>query len=319
MVTTSSSDQTKLFSTFNNLYSQLNSNKYPITSSVLKGSDTRLREYLKKISLNQIDEKLLFEIIQLNKLLPLLNSPKVKISDLSLSKWISGRPYRFDEKHDDNARNLFFEADCALRFVKSEIDFKTIDLHYEQIEDECDIVIDEKIIVECKDISAEKRIYERIQKANEQLTIRLQHFKTDAAGIIAIDISQIIQTDIQAFFENELLPTLNKNNLIYKLIDNSSDPEVRQVVYENCIRYFNEQLEKLNITVDQLKNLQISPDIYSIMVQSDMITIIDRNNGENSVESIPIYGRVMTPLENPLYKGKIKFSSNFHKSLQHQF
>lgn len=316
MATTYSADPKNYFSPFINLYDQLNSNNYPIKSKVFE----RLDCYLEKILSNKIDEKLLYEFAQLNKLWLLINSPKVKLSELDLLKWISGRPYRFDANNDDYARNLFFEADFALRFVKSEIDFKCIDLNCEKIEDECDIVIDEKIIVECKNISSEKKILERIKKANKQLTLRLQHIQTDAAGIIAIDITQIIQANVSVFSKEKLFPILEENNLIYKLMDNSADPEVIKIIHKNCSNFFNEQLEKLNITVDTLKNLQISQDIYSIMIQSEIIIIIDKVNERDSVvEELPIFGRVMTVFKNPLYKGKVKFPSNFHKSLQHQF
>lgn len=308
------------FCDFYKLYKQLSSPKYPKTSKILANPDNRLHQYLNKIKTNQLDEKLFFEITQVNKLLPLINSPKVNISDQQLSELIKGRLYRFDEKCNDRPRNLFFEADFALRFVKSSNDFKKVDLNYNKIEDECDIVVNDTIIVECKSINSEKKIRDRILEANAQLTIRLQHLTTDAAGIIAIDISQIIQaTNTDAFFK-ELIQILNKNKLIHKLRDNTSDPEAIKTIYENCNRFFDNQLEKLNITNDTLKNLELSQDIYSVAIQSEIITIIDiKNMRDNSLEIIPIFGRIMTPFKNPLYKGKNKFPSNFHKSLQHEF
>lgn len=320
MISVSSQNPTQISSMFESLYRQLNKDKYPKTSDALRNRNNRLEEYLKQILENKVDEKTFFEITQLNKLISLINSSKVNISDKQLSQLVGGRAYRFDEKHDDSARNLFFEADFALRFVKSKENFKTINLNYEEIEDECDIVIDEKIIVECKNVSSKKQIYERIKQANKQLTTRLQHLATDAAGLIALDITQIIQPEFKIFITEELLPDLQKNSLINRLNHNASDPEVINVITKKCQNFLEEQLEKLNITVDKLDGLQISQEIYSIMFQSEMAIIIDKENkDDNIIEPIPIFGRNMIPFKNPLYKGKIRFSPDFHKSLQHSF
>lgn len=228
---------------------------------------------------------------------------------------IKGRAYRFEEKHNDNARNLFFEADFALRFICSEENFQKIDLNYGVIKDECDIVIDDKIIIECKSISSsnqKKALKDHIKHANEQLITRLDNLPNIGAGIIAIDVTQICQID----WENEI-----NNILIPQDLDASNPDEIKKlttIISNASDSFFNTWLQKNDVSIHLFERLRLSENIYSIMVQSEFITLIDKKEADIYAVA-PVLGRLMNPYNNPKYQGKVEFSPNFSKSLQHSF
>lgn len=119
---------------------------------------------------------------QLNLLFSEDSGVQYKLSDLV--KVLEGRSLIDDS--DEEYNDIFFELSMAIRFSsalqsKIKLDMTTI----------CDVIVDEKLAIECKYIHSLKGVRPNISKGLKQITQRVDAGLAEA-GLVALDLSALL-------------------------------------------------------------------------------------------------------------------------------
>lgn len=223
-------------------YKELLSNLDPILknirprSSILK---TKLSQYMKELeNINSLDEKESTKLISIinkyNSIGSLLKSNNVKFNESELIKIIEGS-FSFNET-DDKANDILFELIIANRFLSRE-NSQEIQI---DMSNNCDLIINNEIAVECKYIHSKSNMIKNIDKAIKQIDKRISD-KQAKYGLIALDLTHICQdkdfyNNIQLIYkmfldENKKLTNLYlENELLYSVVVNKN--------FKNCIHAY---------------------------------------------------------------------------------
>lgn len=139
---------------------------------------------------------------------------------------ISGQAFRYSSVHEerDESRDYLHELAVASRFKSSGL---VVD-----ITGECDVVVEyksKKIFIECKRIKSKIQLYKRFKKAEKQLAQRIGINKKNKIGFIALDITDLVNTDDKVY---EFSSVSHLNNFFYtRLNDFVSQHKVKMRGY----------------------------------------------------------------------------------------
>lgn len=171
---------------------------------------TKLRAYQKQLEnidqLNNVELAGLIGIVNkyvaINELFK--ENCSIKVPDQKLLDLLGGQHVLTDE--NENYNDTFFELAMAIRFaqrsgLESEIDLTS----------ECDVVVvSEGLAIECKYLHSEKKFRADFSDAIKQLDKRL-HAAQAKTGIVAVDISNLIDKEKIWQFSQELFESFAKN------------------------------------------------------------------------------------------------------------
>lgn len=176
-----------------------------------------------------------------------------------LIKTIEGKALLDDSQEEFN--NTFFELSMAIRFSKAfdkdlcKIDLTTI----------CDLIINERVAIECKYIHGKNRLEENIKKAIEQINSRVENGLAEF-GIIALDISNLIDKEKVRKFSQEIfqefvysIEKLEKNSFCSEIIkkDGVYGSVINNSNFRNIIKSFSAHCLEQKFNESLHKNLKI--------------------------------------------------------------
>lgn len=223
-------DLNKLIQDYKDLLSNLDAilKKIRPRSSIYK---TKLNQYMKKLeNINSLDEneatKLITIINKYNSIGALLKNNNVKFNESELIKIIDGS-FSFDETND-KANDILFELIIANRFLSRE-NLQEIQI---DMSNNCDLIINNQIAVECKYIHSKSNMVKNIDKAIKQIDKRIFD-KQAKYGLIALDLTHICQDEsfynnIQLIYkmfldENKKLTNLySEDELLFSVVSNKN-------------------------------------------------------------------------------------------------
>lgn len=245
-------------------------------------SKTKLGQYQKELNAleNEIKEEnlwLINIIIRYVGLLPILYNAKIKQE--TIKKIIKGA---FQYTDDEDFNNYFFELEMANRFITDNP--INIDLMSNN-----DIIIDEKICIECKYIHSARNLSNNVEKAVEQI----QKSKSKI-GIISLDITNILplgkikqfNKDILGNFIKDYQDLLSKENQLKHNLELTNENISDFVMSKNnhfkniIMSYFQSTLESVfwsNIKPETLDLINKDPNILGIFYQARYLSILDYN------------------------------------------
>jgi len=118
----------------------------------------------------------------------------IEVNKKELVKIIEGKhDYKLDSNEGYN--DSFFELSMALRFLLASKEARP----RINLDGECDVIVNDKIAIECKYIHSLSNIVKNIKKANNQIDKRIQNGQAKI-GFIALDLSHICPRDkVQEF------------------------------------------------------------------------------------------------------------------------
>lgn len=186
--------------------------------STLQVSSTKLGVYKKKLEkILELDNQEIADLIGIvNKYLQLNFFLQEDISNIKFNKEnfikaINGQHILQDT--DEKYNNFFFELSLGSRFIKKYK--KSIEIDLDSI---CDIIIDNKMAIECKYIHSQKKISDNISYAIDQINKRIEDGLAEF-GFIAIDLSHIIDKNKIREFAKKMF---NDFLLNYEILANQS-------------------------------------------------------------------------------------------------
>ncbi|HDN9022204.1 TPA: hypothetical protein P2I16_004297 [Aeromonas salmonicida] len=120
----------------------------------------------------------------------------IEFNKKDLVKIIEGK-HNYDLDSNDGYNDSFFELSMALRFLLSLKETKP----RINLESECDVIINDKVAIECKYIHSLSNIIKNIRKANNQIDKRVENGQAEI-GFIALDLSHVCSKDkVEEFAE----------------------------------------------------------------------------------------------------------------------
>ena len=120
----------------------------------------------------------------------------IEFNKKDLVKIIEGK-HNYDLDSNENYNDSFFELSMALRFLLASKETKP----KINLESECDVIVNDKIAIECKYIHSLSNIIKNIKKANNQIDKRVKNGQAEI-GFIALDLSHICPRDkVEEFAE----------------------------------------------------------------------------------------------------------------------
>lgn len=180
----------------------------------LQISSTKLGAYKKKLEkiLDLEDQEIADLIGIINKYLQLNfflqdDVSNIKFNKEDFIKAINGQHILQDT--DETYNNFFFELSLGSRFIKRYKKSIQIDLS-----STCDIIIDNKIAIECKYIHSQQKISENVSYAIKQINKRIEEGLAEF-GVIAIDLSHVIDKNKIRKFAKKIFNNFLEN---YKVL-----------------------------------------------------------------------------------------------------
>lgn len=120
----------------------------------------------------------------------------IEFNKKDLVKIIEGK-HNYELDSNEGYNDSFFELSMALRFLLASKETKP----RINLDGECDIIVNDKLAIECKYIHSLSNIVKNIKKANNQIDKRIQNGQAKI-GFIALDLSHICPRDkVQEFAE----------------------------------------------------------------------------------------------------------------------
>ncbi|MCG3686575.1 hypothetical protein L5F41_11100 [Aliarcobacter butzleri] len=252
-------------------------------------SKTKLNQYMKKLDdITSLDEnestKLITIINKYNSIGSLLKNNNVKFNESELIKIIEGS-FSFEET-DDNANDILFELIIANRFLSS----KSLNEIRIDMSNNCDLIINDEIAIECKYIHSQSNMIKNIDKAIKQINKRISN-KQAKYGFVALDLTHICQDkkfydNIQLIFKMYLDENKKLSNLY--LENEFLDSVISNKNFQNSVHaYLNHTLETtFRSSFDPMK---LNTNIKAVIYQCNFSFSFSYNE-----EIIPISSRNMT-------------------------
>ncbi|SEL57572.1 hypothetical protein [Acinetobacter sp. DSM 11652] len=266
----------------------------------LQVSSTKLGTYKKKLeNILELDNEEIANLIGIvNKYLQLNfflqdDTPNLKFNKEDFIKAIKGQSVLQDT--DETYNNFFFELSLGSRFIKK---YKTsIEINLDSI---CDIIIDNKIAIECKYIHSEKKISDNISYAIDQINKRIESNLAEF-GFIAIDLSHIIDKNKIRRFAKGIFNDFLSN---YETLEEKScfSYDIKENGIENSLlkdknfiqiiqSYINHELEK--VFYSSLENKILSKINNNQSIKAVIFQINESFCFENNSQLFPIPMRAM--------------------------
>lgn len=163
-------------------------------------------------SISEIDDQSQAKVAEIVTKYVTLNhifNSNIQYSKKDLAKIIEGKSdYKLDS--NDNYNDYFFELSMGLRFLLSHNGKATI-----KFDGVCDVIINDKIAIECKYIHSKSNIIKNIRKANNQIEKRIAENQAKI-GFIALDLSHVLSTEKVKEFAHSAFDKFVENYKILK-------------------------------------------------------------------------------------------------------
>jgi hypothetical protein len=216
----------------------------------------------------------------------------IEYNKKDLAKIIEGKS---DYLQDSNEgyNDIFFELSMGVRFLLSE-STKKAKINLSGI---CDVVIDDKIAIECKYIHSVANISKNIKKADDQIKQRISD-KQATCGFIALDLSNVCPRDkikeyadytFEKFIENYKAPNILNHTKTNPLRSVLSDKNFSNIIGS----YIMHEIEILFLSEDNSRYV-MSNSALAILVQTSNAFCF-----EHEGEVAPLSTRGMTYFMNP--------------------
>ncbi|WP_064435757.1 hypothetical protein [Pseudoalteromonas neustonica] len=218
----SSSNKTDTFESLKESFNSLLNNLEKVVQEEEKGFDIRRTKMWKiKKDLDNFQAlkyenqlyliKLIYKYNQINQMF--ISNIKIKYEIKDLIEIIGGSYCQdSDSKHKYN--HYLFEFTTALSFALGLEETKSISMIGKS-----DLIIDEKIAIECKYISSKNKLKTRFSEASKQINTRVDD-KEAKFGFVAMNVSELINQDKLLSFTDFLVKRFIQNyQLMYKKVD----------------------------------------------------------------------------------------------------
>lgn len=276
--------------------------KHNLNTTVEK---TKLGFYKRKIkewNYNVFDNESLKLFYIINKLISLnilFNSHiNVQLDYKSLLNILKGSN-SFDDTNE-GYNDTFFELDMAIRFLKKTLELGLADSFIINLDTDCDIIIGNKIAIECKYIHSRKRLEEHVKKAIKQIDIRIAEGLANE-GIIAIDLTHIMDNTKFDKIAQEVFAefyAMNQKLAINSFVSDSIGDHILTSTLENTNfreilqSYHTAYLEQTfyeNISQSTKNKIKNNLKVKAIVFQSRNLMIFESLTG-----TAPVMNRGMT-------------------------
>jgi hypothetical protein len=210
------------------------------------------------------------------------------------------------EGPNDKSSDRLFELGMAIRFARGSMGTFTVNL-----ETECDIIINDKLAIECKNLQSAKKVKSRVKYASDQLERRFDEGLA-TYGFIAVDVSALIdrnkfkQFASSAFecFEKtytvmasagSFAPTIRENGILSSI---ESDKNFQKIITS----YLAHQAEfALHSNLGDFRLEHLPQNCWGIIIQSTVPLSISNNE-----KLVPIPIRTTSYFLNPSFPEQLK-------------
>ena len=230
-----------------------------------------------------------------------LEDSKVKFKAGDLHSILEGQTVLHDLKEDYN--DIFFELSMAVRCAASFPGIATIDMT-----SICDVIVDEKIAIECKYLHGKKGLRDNVAKGLAQLDQRVDAGLAKA-GFVAIDVSALLDKDkiwefAQGVFDcflssNEKLCKIGRLEQDEILVQIASDSNFQSII-TGFVAHQAEFVFWSNFGRSEIEKM--TANCYAVIYQySNAFCFDDERDGR-----LPIPFRGTGYCINPMFSGEAK-------------
>lgn len=210
------------------------------------------------------------------------------------------------EGPNDKSSDRLFELGMAIRFARGSIGSFAVSL-----ETDCDIIINNRLAIECKNLQSAKKVKQRVRYASDQLERRFEEGLA-THGFIAVDVSALIDRNkfrqfADGVFEcfegtytamssaGSFAPTIRENGILSSI---KSDANYQKIITS----YIAHQAEfALHSNLGDFRLEHLPKNCWGIIIQSTVPLSISDNE-----RMVPIPIRTTSYFLNPSFPEKLK-------------